>query len=124
MRYNQCLPTIFKPHKDWIFEALQANRTPKAWILKNDQWELQSSDQVRGLIEHFEYVLYRQDNIGVLRFTGTIDASKENYSILYLYDGVQFSHTIFQPLDGSKSISSNFKDWWIEPWSIDHMLSK
>ena len=120
MRCGQDLPTIFEPHRRWLFERLDDD-VPKAWILKNDCWELQTTPQSRGLIEYFEHTLIQQQNIGIIQFSATIESSKEQYRIVYLYDGAQFSHTIFQPRHLSESFYS--KEWWIERWCIEHVLS-
>ena len=121
--HNQCLPTIFEPHKDWLLEAIRSEVIPKAWIFKGGCWEVQTSHQSSGLIEQFEHTLISQQNLGVIRFSATIDSSKEDYTIAYLYTGVHFSHTIFQPRNQTKPVSYS-ENWWIEDWSIDHLLSR
>lgn len=121
--HNQCLPTIFESHKDWLLEAINSRAIPTAWIFKGDCWELQTSCQSSGQIEEFEHTLLSQKNIGVIRFTATLDVSKEDYTIAYLYDGTHFSHTIFQPRDKPNTTSLS-AGWWIESWRIDHLLSQ
>ena len=123
MHQNQCLPTIFDPHKDWLLEAIHSGVVPRAWIFKCGCWEVQTSHQSSGQIEQFEYTLLSQKNIGVIRFTATLDGSKEDYTIAYLYDGTQFSHTIFQSRNKPNTPSLS-ADWWIESWRIDHLLSE
>ena len=123
MHPNQCLPTIFEPHKDWLLEAIRSAVVPRAWIFKGGCWEMQTSHQSNGLIERFEHALISQQNLGVIWFSGTINSSKEDYTIAYLYNGIHFSHTIFQPRNTTET-GAHSENWWIEDWSIDHMLSR
>ena len=123
MRRNQRLPTIFGPHQDWILEVLDDISFPKAWIFHTGRWHVQVSHQTSGRIESLEYTLVTQDNIGVLGFSASINAPKDAYTILYLYDGAQFSHTIFQPVLSTSTLAQPpEKKWWVEPWNIEHML--
>ena len=123
MRSNQRLPAIFSPHQKWIVEVLGDISFPKAWIFHTGRWHVQPSHQTSRRIEALEYTLVTQDNIGVLGFSASINASKDAYTILYLYDGAQFSHTIFQPVLSTRKLAqSPEQKWWIEPWNIEHML--
>ena len=123
MHHNQCLPKLFEPHKDWLFEAINSDVIPSAWLFKGGCWQMLTSGQSGGLIEQFEHALLDQQNIGVIKFTATIDSSKIDYVIAYLYNGKLFSHTIFQPRNKINT-ASHSKSWWIEDWSIDHLLSR
>ena len=123
MQLNQCLPTLFKPHRKWLLQVLDDGYSPKAWVLNNGRWQIQSCQKTNGLIEYFEHTLNKQDNIGVLRFAGIIDSTGQEYTIVYLYNGVYFSHTIFLPMQDSDHSLSDSKNWWIEPWHIEHLLN-
>ena len=125
MHGNQQLPDSFESHRNWLVNHLQTTRAPEAWICINGQWILQTSHHSNHRIEHLEYIITRQDNIGILRFSAFVNMTNL-YTIVYLYDGSVFSHSIFQPMNTSdepdKQKSRNEEKWWIEPWSIDHLL--
>lgn len=126
MHGNQQLPNYFSAHRKWILNKLQNSNAPDAWIFINDQWILQTTQHKRQRIEQLEYILTTQDHIGLLRFKAQIN-SKHMFIVLYLYDGTVFSHSIFQPMNFSdkigQTLSSDKGQWWIEPWTIDHLLS-
>lgn len=123
---KQQLPDSFTAHRNWLLNHLQNTRAPEAWICINGQWVLQTSHRSTDRIEHLEYILTRQDHIGILRFTAFVNVTNI-YTIVYLYDGSVFSHSIFQPMNTSHKLdqqkSRNEDQWWIEPWNIDHLLS-
>ncbi len=119
MHLNQCLPTLFKPHRTWLLQVIDDGDPPKAWVLNNGRWQIQTCQKTNGLIEYFEHTLNQQNNMGALRFTGTIDATKKEYSIVYLYNGVKFSHTMFLP----KHDQQVSDQWWVEPWHLEHLLN-
>lgn len=126
MHGNQQLPDSFAPHRNWIKDHLSESDAPKAWIFSDGKWTLQVSNHSGQRIEHLEYLLMSQTQIGILRFAALLN-SESIYTVLYLYDGTMFSHSIFQPMNPSHKLdkrkSKNEDQWWIEPWSIDHLLS-
>ena len=123
MHLNQCLPTLFTPHVTWLLQVIDDGDSPKAWVLNNNQWQIQTCQKTSDLIEYFEHTLNEQDNIGVLRFAGTIDSTGKAYTIVYLYNGVHFSHTIFLPTHDSDQQVSTSAQWWVESWQIEHLLN-
>ena len=123
MHLNQCLPTLFIPHRTWLLNVIADGEAPKSWVFNDDQWQIQTCQKTSGLIEYFEHTLYEQYNIGVLRFTGTIDSTGKEYTIVYLYNGVNFSHTVFLPTNDSTQDLSASQQWWVEPWQIEHLLN-
>ena len=123
MHLNQYLPTLFAPHRTWILKVLSDEYSPKAWVFNNDQWHIQTCLNTNGLIEYFEHTLNEQDHIGILKFVATIDSTEKEYTVVYLYNGVNFSHTIFLPMQDSAQQGSVSPQWWIEPWQIEHLLN-
>ena len=126
MQGNQQLPDLFVAHRHWILNRIKDTNDPDAWIFCNGTWLLQRSHYPNNRIEHLEYILTAQENIGMLRFTATLNSSNA-YTIIYLYDGTMFSHSIFQARNISNAmehqVSKNEQQWWIEPWNIGHLLS-
>ena len=126
MHGNQCFPSSFAPHRKWILNHLNATDTPNAWIFIDGTWRLQRSNHSHQRIEHLEYILTAQTQIGILRFAATLN-NTDPYNVLYLYNGNLFSHSIFQRINLSGGLNSNRsgieEQWWIEPWKIDHLLS-
>ena len=125
MHQNQYLPNSFAPHRNWIVDCLSSINSPKAWVLSNEKWTLKLSNRSSQRIEHLEYILTSQTQLGILGFAAYLNSTAP-YTILYLYDGSVFSHSIFQPMktssEGIPSTSEYKENWWIEPWSIEHLL--
>ena len=124
MHRNQRLPESFEPHRKWILDHLSESNVPEGWIFSDGEWTLQVSNHSNQRIEHLEYILTSQTQIGILRFSAVVN-STNSYVILYLYDGSVFSHSIFQPMNLEEHIQSQSslkEQWWIEPWNIEHIL--
>ena len=124
MRTNQRLPPLFEPHTNWILQVFEEDAIPKAWIFDNGRWQMHTTHQTSGLIEYFERTLLRQRRIGILQFYATISSFNKDYTVLYLYDGEQFSHTIFHPRSQPEQACSDSEQWWVEPWNIEHVISR
>ena len=85
---------------------------------------MHTTHQTNGRIEYLERTLVRQGHIGILQFYATISSSNKEYTILYLYDGKQFSHTIFHPRSLSGPTCADSEQWWVESWNIEHVISR
>ena len=115
MKTHQTLPSAFAVHESWIMDIMTRNTEPCAWIFSTDQWIQISSARTTNRIEFFEQQLIGQPSLGVIRFTASINRHME-CTILYLYSGTMFTYTLFHPIEQREQV------WWVEPWSIQHML--
>ncbi len=108
----QHLPTL----KDMVNTILSSpSKTPNAWTFTNNhQWQMIHCVNKTKRIEGLARQIIAQRHLALLTFSATI--GNASYSVIYLFDGQQFSHTVFQP-------QNKPDQWWIEPWSIDHLLS-
>ena len=116
MKTHQTLPFVFTSHEPWIFSLMSCDTEPCAWIFSSNTWAPIESKQSSKRIEFFERQIIRQNKLGVIRFTALINAQME-CTILYLYNGEMFSHTLFYPTEQREHT------WWIESWKISHMLN-
>lgn len=116
MNTHQTLPAVFTPHSSWIFSLMICDTEPSSWIFSSDKWIPVECKQSSRRIEFFEQQIIGQNKLGVIRFTALINAQIE-CTMLYLYNGEIFSHTLFYPSKQSEHT------WWIESWKISHMLN-
>ena len=97
MRTNQRLPPLFEPHTHWILQVFEEDAIPKAWIFimigGKCTPHIKRVDSLNTLNARYS----DNERIGILQFYATISSSNKDYTVLYLYDGEQFSHTIFHP---------------------------
>ena len=126
MNGNQRFPDAFASHRNWILDHLKGTDAPEAWIFNGNKWTMTTSKKRHQRIENLEYILSSQGQLGILRFAAILN-STDPYTILYLYDGDVFSHSIFQPMNTPTDVahytSTDKESWWLEPWSIEHLLS-
>ena len=120
MNAPQTFPSVFAPltkHIDRL--RLEVLTEPTAWIIQDNKFIKFNSPHPRRRIEQCEHWLSQQQNIGCLSYVATIRTalSIEGHTIIQLYNGAQFSHTVFQP-----HTPSRIESWWIEPWQLDHLL--
>jgi len=115
MKTHQTLPAVFTSQESRILSLMICDTEPCAWIFSSNKWIPVESKQSSKRIEFFEHQIIRQNKLGMIRFSALINGQME-CSILYLYNGEMFSHTLFYPIEQRENT------WWIEPWKINHML--
>lgn len=116
MNPPQTLPQYLLALHPMVMQILSnPSKAPQAWTLTNNhQWQRIHCVQKTRRIEALTRQIVSQMHLALLTFPATID--EDFYAVIYLFDGQQFSHTVFQPQNQPHK-------WWIEPWSIDHLLS-
>ncbi len=121
MKAPQVIPTIFRPLIEHIHRIrLRQCTDPTAWIITDNTLVQFNSQQPNRRIEDCEFWLSQQESLGCLRYAVSVRTNLgiQDHTLIQLYDGTHFSHTLFQPHAPSQKES-----WWIEPWQLDHLLN-
>lgn len=121
MNAPQVLPSIFASltehiHRIRLLKCIE----PTAWVITEGELVLFNSQQSRQRIEDCEFWIHQQSTIGCLCYVVAIqtDLKMHDHTLIQLYDGTKFSHTLFQPHNPALK-----KSWWVEPWQLDHLLT-
>jgi len=116
MNPPQQLPQHLSELEEMVITILSnPSKSPQAWTFTNNhQWQMIHCRKKTKRIEALTRQIVAQSQEALLTFSATI--GEESYAVIYLFDGQQFSHTVFQPQNQPHK-------WWIESWSIDHLFS-
>ena len=115
----QQIPLLFKEYTDHLDSLLnKIVHKPCAWILSFDNtWTRLYSIQNKGHIEDLEYKILQCGHPAFLQYTVTLKPTQQDHCVIVLFNGNQFTHTIFQPQAAPMR-------WWIEEWTVNHLLRR
>jgi hypothetical protein len=113
----QQIPASFKEYTSQIYSLLgSTTQRPCAWcISSNSILKPLFSSKAYGHIEDLEYQIQRRGQVAFLQYTATLGPTQQTHCVIALFNGTQFTHTIFIP-------QATPTKWWIEEWTITHLL--
>ena len=113
----QTIPSSFTKYTEHIYFLLHTTtQKPCAWFIssKSSLTPLFSTKD-HGHIEDLEFQILHRGRIAFLQYAVTLGPTQQPHCVVALFNGIQFTHTIFIPHDTPTN-------WWIEEWTITHLL--